>query len=84
MFKDVKIEMPATMSLIIMALFGTVMIYGMFRTGSLDADFKQTLFSITLLAVGFWLGSSSDSRKKTDALLNPPPGSTPPAPEPKP
>lgn len=66
--KDFKIDMPAALALIILGLFAFVSIFSMVRTGTLDADFKQTLFAITMVAVGFYLGSSSDSRKKTDIL----------------
>lgn len=71
MFKDFKIEMPSILALIILALFGFASIFNMLKTGVLDADFKQTLFAITMVAVGFYLGSSSDSRKKTDMMSSP-------------
>jgi hypothetical protein len=66
--KDFKIDMPSALAMIIVGLFGFACIYNMLKTGTMDADFKQTLFAITMVAVGFYLGSSSDSRKKTDML----------------
>ncbi|MFB6460444.1 hypothetical protein [Bradyrhizobium tunisiense] len=72
MFRDFKIEMPSILALIILTLFGFASIFNMLKTGVLDADFKQTLFAITMVAVGFYLGSSSDSRKKTDMMSSQP------------
>lgn len=71
--KDFKVDMPAMLALIILGLFAFVSIFNMVKTGALDADFKQTLFAITMVAVGFYLGSSSDSRKKTDMMSAAPP-----------
>lgn len=71
MFKDFKFEMPALLAIIILGLFAFASAYNMLKTGTLDADFKQTLFAITMVAVGFYLGSSSDSRKKTDMMAPP-------------
>ncbi|WP_262048667.1 hypothetical protein [Bradyrhizobium sp. Bra78] len=71
MTKDFKLEMPAALALIILALFGFACVFNMLKSGTLDADFKQTLFAITMVAVGFYLGSSSDSRKKTDMMAAP-------------
>ncbi len=74
MFKDIKLDMkdvmPATLAVMIMALFSAVVITSSFKTGGIEADVKQTLFAIVMLAVGFYLGSSSDSRKKTDAMVD--------------
>jgi hypothetical protein len=77
MTKDLKLDMPAVLALIIIVSFVVVMLVTMVRSGTVDADFKQTLFAIVMVAVGFYLGSSSDSRKKTDALITPPPASEP-------
>jgi hypothetical protein len=66
--KDFKLDMPSVLALTILGLFGFAVIYNMLKTGALDADFKQTLFAIVMVAVGFYLGSSSDSRKKTDMM----------------
>lgn len=78
MIKDFKLDMPSALALLILALFGFAVIYNMLKTGTLEADFKQTLFAIVMVAVGFYLGSSSDSRKKTEMLaaMPPPPVST--------
>ena len=75
MFKDLKLDMPALLALIILMLFGVATLVSLVQTGQIDPDFKQTLFAIVMVAVGFYLGSSTDSRKKTD-LMKPP---TPPA-----
>jgi hypothetical protein len=73
-----KLDMPATLALIILGLFGWAMCWNMLKSGALDADFKQTLFAITMVAVGFYLGSSSDSRKKTEMMaIAAPPVSAP-------
>lgn len=76
MFKDFKLDMPAVLALLILGLFAIVCLFGVVKTGTLEADFKQTLFAITMVSVGFYLGSSSDSRKKTDLMAATPP--TPP------
>lgn len=69
MLKDFKPDMPSVLALIIVGLFCFACWFNMEKTGALDADFKQTLFAIVMVAVGFYLGSSSDSRKKTDAMI---------------
>lgn len=71
MWKELKIDVPMILALMILVLFGFAAIFNMAKTGTLDADFKQTLFAITMVAVGFYLGSSSDSRKKTDLMSSP-------------
>jgi hypothetical protein len=68
MLKDFKPDMPSVLALIILALFGFAVIFNMMQSGSLDADFKQTLFAIVMVAVGYFLGSSSGSSKKTDIM----------------
>lgn len=68
MIKDFKLDMPSALALLILGLFGFAVIFNMLKSGALDADFKQTLFAIVMVAVGFYLGSSSDSRKKTEML----------------
>lgn len=73
MFKDFKFDMPSVLALIILALFAFSCSFNMIKTGTLDADFKQTLFAIVMVAVGFFLGSSSDSRKKTEMMAATPP-----------
>lgn len=65
-------DMPSALALIILTLFCFACIFNMIKVGTLDADFKQTLFAIVMVAVGFYLGSSSDSRKKTDMMVTPP------------
>jgi hypothetical protein len=65
--------MPSILALIILLLFVVVVMHTVVKTGTLDADFKQTLFAIVMVAVGFYLGSSSDSRKKTEMLTAPTP-----------
>lgn len=77
MIKDFKLDMPSVLALIILGLFGFACIFNMLKSGTLDADFKQTLFAIVMVAVGFYLGSSSDSRKKTEMLAA---AAMPPAP----
>lgn len=71
MLKDFKPDMPSVLALIILALFAFASVFNMLasKTGTLDADFKQTLFAITMVAIGYFLGSSTGSAKKTDALM---------------
>lgn len=75
MFKDFKPDMPSVLALIILSLFAFASVFNMVvsKTGTLDADFKQTLFAIVMVAVGYFLGSSSSSAKKTDAMIAAPP-----------
>lgn len=75
MFKDFKPDMPAVLALMIVGLFAFAAVFNMVvsKTGTLDADFKQTLFAVVMVAVGFYLGSSSDSRKKTEMMAAVPP-----------
>ncbi len=78
MFKDLKIDMPAMVTLIILVLFTFVLVFLLVRDGQVTDTLSQTLVSIVMLAVGFWLGSSSDSRKKTDMMTTP--AAAPPSP----
>lgn len=62
-------SMPAVVTLIILTLFAFVIVYQDIHDGKIAEALIQTLVSIVMLAVGFWLGSSSDSHKKTDFLM---------------
>jgi hypothetical protein len=70
MLKDFKPDMPSLLATLILLLFAFSCTFNMVKTGTLDADFKQTLFAIVMVAVGFYLGSSSDSRKKTEMMAS--------------
>lgn len=73
LFKDLKPEdrFVALLATLIVCSFLLVAAVSMFFPIKADADIKQTLIAIVMLAVGYYLGSSSGSKKKDD-MIQPP------------
>jgi hypothetical protein len=72
LFSDLKPEdrFVAFLATLIVILFSAVAIVSMFIPVKADADIKQTIIAIVMLAVGFYFGSSSSSKKKDDTITN--------------
>lgn len=72
LFKDMKPDdrFVALLALCIFGLFATVAITSMFVPIHADADIKQTVIALVMLAAGFYLGSSASSKKKDDTIAN--------------
>lgn len=67
-----------TVSVMILVIFGIA--YGIclwFKIADQIASFGQAAINMAMIAVGYWLGSSSGSQKKDDVIAasNPPPKS---------
>lgn len=72
LFSDLKPEdrFVAFLATMIVFLFSAVAITSMFVPVKADADIKQTIIAIVMLAVGFYFGSSSSSKKKDDTITS--------------
>lgn len=72
LFSDLKPEdrFVAFLATFIVCLFASVAIVSMFVPVKADADIKQTIIAIVMLAVGFYFGSSSSSKKKDDTITS--------------
>lgn len=70
LFKDMKPDdrFVALLALCIFTLFAAVAITSMFVPIKADADIKQTVIALVMLAAGFYLGSSASSKKKDDTI----------------
>lgn len=82
LFKDMKPDdrFVALLALCIFTLFATVAITSMFVPVKADADIKQTVIALVMLAAGFYLGSSASSKKKDDTIANVATSDIPPKP----
>lgn len=72
LFKDMKSDdrFVAFLASCILLLFAVVAITSMFLPVHADADIKQTVIALVMLAAGFYLGSSASSKKKDDTIAN--------------
>lgn len=70
LFKDMKADdrFVALLALCIFGLFAVIAITSMFVPIKADADIKQTVIALVMLASGFYLGSSASSKKKDDTI----------------
>lgn len=70
LFKDMKSDdrFVAVLALCIFTLFAVVAITSMFLPVHADADIKQTVIALVMLAAGFYLGSSASSKKKDETI----------------
>ena len=70
MFKDLKPEarFVAFLATCILGLFAAVAITSMFLPVHADADIKQTVIALVMLAAGFYLGSTASSKNKDDTI----------------
>lgn len=87
MFRDLKPEarFVAFLASCIFGLFAVVAITSMFLPVHADADIKQTVIALVMLAAGFYLGSTASSKNKDDtiaAIASTPPVIVPPTPPP--
>lgn len=70
MFRDLKPEarFVAFLASCIFGLFAVVAITSMFLPVHADADIKQTVIALVMLAAGFYLGSTASSKNKDDTI----------------
>lgn len=70
LFKDLKPEdrFVAFLASCIFMLFAAVAIISLFLPVRADAEIKQTIIAVVMLAVGFYFGSSSSSKKKDETI----------------
>lgn len=70
MYKDLSPEarFVAFLATCIFLLFSCVAIASMFLPIHADADIKQTVIALVMLAAGFYLGSTASSKKKDDVI----------------
>jgi hypothetical protein len=81
-------RVQAAIAVILLLMFAGVLFIPAVVPGfKVEADTKQSLFTLTVMAVSFYLGSSSSSAKKDDQnaaltsqLVNAPPPPPPPPP----
>jgi apolipoprotein N-acyltransferase len=71
-FKDLKPNdrFVAFLATIILLLFAGVAIASMFFPVKTDAEIKQTVIALVMLAAGFYLGSSASSRDKDKTIAD--------------
>lgn len=72
MYKDLPPEarFVAFLATCILALFSAVAVASMFLPIHADADIKQTVIALVMLAAGFYLGSTASSKKKDDTIAS--------------
>lgn len=70
MYKDLAPEarFVAFLATCILGLFAAVAIASMFLPIHADADIKQTIIALVMLAAGFYLGSTASSKNKDDTI----------------
>lgn len=72
LYSDLKPDdrFVAFLATLILILFASVTVTSMFLPVKADADIKQTVIALVMLAAGFYLGSSASSKKKDDTITN--------------
>lgn len=70
LFQDLKAEdrFVAFIATLIVLLFATIAIASMFFPVRSDAEIKQTVIALVMLAAGFYLGSSASGRTKDKVI----------------
>jgi glucose dehydrogenase len=68
-FKTPSRVMAATIALVLLGLFGVVLLTPMMLHGiTFDPALVQTLLTLTVIAVGFYLGTSNSSQAKDETI----------------
>jgi glucose dehydrogenase len=68
-FKTPSRVMAATIALVLLGLFGVVLLAPMFSKDiSFDPALVQTLLTLTVIAVGYYLGTSNASQAKDETI----------------
>lgn len=72
LFRDLKPEdrFVAFIATMIVTLFSTIAIASMFLPVRSDAEIKQTVIALVMLAAGFYLGSSASGRTKDKVIAD--------------
>ena len=68
-FKTPSRRMAAAIALILLALFAAVLLAPMWREIKFDPAMVNTLITLVVIAVGYYLGSSNSSQAKDDKPL---------------
>lgn len=71
-FKTPSRAMAAVIALVLLALFGAVLLTPMIwpeKHVEFDPALVQTLLTLTVIAVGYYLGTSSNSQAKDDTIV---------------
>jgi hypothetical protein len=82
LFRDLKPEdrFVAFLATMIVVLFASIAVASMFFPVRSDAEIKQTVIALVMLAAGFYLGSSASGRTKDKVIADMATAPVPPVP----